>query len=79
MLFLSIKIDNIFVFIMGKGFIFGGAYASHTLKMGDYGGNAPVIPHFKHSAKRCAPKNTVLPYHVTFKKRKGIKMQLMQL
>ena len=25
---------------------FVGEYASHTPEMGDYGGNAPVIPHF---------------------------------
>ena len=29
--------------------------------MGDYGGAAPVIPHFRHNAKRCAHKNKSLP------------------
>jgi len=37
--------------------LFSGVHASHTLEeMGDYGGIAPVIPHFFHSARRCAPK-----------------------
>ena len=31
------------------------AYAPHTLEVGDYGGAAPGIPHFRCNAKRCAP------------------------
>ncbi|PKL19038.1 MAG: hypothetical protein CVV49_02845 [Spirochaetae bacterium HGW-Spirochaetae-5] len=42
----------------------GGAYAPHTLEVGDYGGAAPVIPHFRRSAKRCALRNKLLSMQV---------------
>ena len=48
--------------------IFKGAYASHTPEMGAYGGCAPVSPHFRHSAQRCAPRNNLLPMTLCIKK-----------
>jgi hypothetical protein len=41
-------------------------------EVGDYGGVVPVIPHFRRSAKRCAPKNKPLPFKTVFNNKKII-------
>jgi hypothetical protein len=55
------KLNYVFINLETQQFIFGGTALRAAHEMGDYGGSAPVIPHFMRMRSIRTPENNLLP------------------